>query len=79
MATKRENELKRVAGMLNVLLHDIYGCEMGFILLVSTQNTTETVADFVGNSRREDSIAWMKETIERFEADEIMPTTEGSA
>ena len=77
MATQKQEELMReLAGLISEGLDLIYEEKMGFFLVVSPMSTEESIADYIGNCDRRDSIAWMKETVQRLEGKEDIPATE---
>jgi len=75
---KQEFGLSVLADTVGEGLEHIYSQKMDFILLVSVNGESEGVADYISTSERETAIEWMKETIKRFEANEIIPVTEGA-
>lgn len=79
MATEKEEKLRGIARALDEILeHQIYGKRMGFFLSVF-EFGGPGVADYISNGEREDIIEAMKETVKRFEANEIIPVTIGKS
>ena len=75
--TKQEAVLQALGQTLETVLDDAYGTKMGFLLLVTPVDVDDAICDFISNALREDSIEWMKATIERFENNSIIPATQG--
>lgn len=75
MATEKETGLQVLASDLDKKIRKIYGRKMSFVLLVSPPESG--IADYIGNSDREDVIKAMRETATRLENNEDMPPTEG--
>jgi len=78
-AIEQQEFLRGLARFLKDVIAEGYGTEMAFILLVARMNDSGGTADYVSNGQREDCIKWMKETVERFAANDTIGPTEGSA
>lgn len=76
MASKRqEEEIRLLAKFIDASIAEIYPEDMGFILMVNPIDRNHSVCDYVGNALREDAIKWMRETADRLEAEEDIPSS----
>ena len=76
MATPtQEKEMRVLASALSGLINEIYGTPMVFMINIATPGDSG-ISDYISNGNREDCMAWMKETISRFEATELIPAAE---
>lgn len=76
---EQEEALQAVAEGIDDCLNEIYGKNMGFLLLVARFEEDDNWADYIGNAKREDAILWLRETADRLENNEVIPATEGEA
>lgn len=80
MATQLQEEgLRILADFIKEGLQEVYGEDMVFMLNIARPNEQKGVSDYISNGTRSDCIRWMKETIERFEQNETIPASIGSA
>ena len=77
---ERLKRIREIAAFLNEELAEIYDCDMGFFLNIGPMEAEGAgVADYVSNCTRETAIEWMKETIQRFENNEVIGEHQGEA
>jgi len=74
-----EELLRALAEGISEVLPKIYKKEMGFMLVVSPFGEDSPIADYIGNCKREDGIEWLRETADRLEQGQDIPTTKGNA
>lgn len=70
---ERAAEMRRLANIIEKRLNRIYGVKMGFFITLSPMDNSSPIADYIGNVQRESAVEWMRETIGRFERDEVIP------
>lgn len=80
MANKYQEECMRsVAKGVNEALEMIYGQKMGFVIVTTPFNESNSVSDYIGNIERSDVVELMRETAERLEKNQIIPAAQGNA
>lgn len=75
---RREQFLRDVLGALEEVMKQVYGERMGILLLVFEFNKAG-MTDYISNAQRDTMIESMKETIKRFENNEVFPAVQGEA
>ncbi len=74
MATReQEIKLEKLGIQLRLVLDEIYGKRMGFILNVSQFGSGESVADYVTNVSRDTAIGWLVDASMRLADNEDIP------
>jgi hypothetical protein len=73
----QEIALKDIGRALSEVLSELYGQEMGYLLVVSPLNTPMPVADYISNADRESGIEWLRETADRLDANQDIPASIG--
>lgn len=69
-----EQQLRQIAHGLDEIMKELWG-RKGFCLIVFDFNEPG-VSNYISNANREDMIKSLKETIERFENNEIIPAVQ---
>lgn len=72
-AVSRSEEFQALGEVLSGVLNEIYGGEMCFFLLATPANTDKGVSDYISNTRRDDGIEMLTETIQRLKSGETIP------
>ncbi len=75
---RQEADMKELGPLLSEALDLIYGQHMGFALLWFTFND-DGVGNYLSNASREDMIKALRETADRLEQNQDIPSTKGSA
>jgi len=70
---KQEDQIRELGEFLNGVLTELYGVKMGFFLNVTPFNSDVGVCDYISNISRETAVELMKETIQNFENDQVIP------
>ena len=73
----QEKGLREIANALSDILPEVYGEEMGFMVLIAPMNNPGGLSDYIGNASRETSIKWLRETAERLEANQDIAASMG--
>ena len=79
MGTKTDDALKGVAKAMDEILEDIYGVRMGFALMVYPFGNEDRAADYISNGDRGCMIKALRETADKIERNETIPTPIGTA
>jgi hypothetical protein len=80
MATLKQEELMRaVAQGVGEALEMVYGQKMGFVLVATPFDESNTISDYIGNIDRKNTIELMRQTADRLEKNQTIPAAQGQA
>lgn len=72
-----EASMRWLAGQIMQWLQKLYGDDMGFMLLTFRLGEDDGIANYISNGDKEVMIKFMRSTIKKFEANEVIPAVVG--
>ncbi len=75
----QEDCMRSLAQGVEEGLEMIYGKKMGFVLVATPFNQSNSISDYIGNVDRKNVIELMRQTADRLEKNQTIPATQGEA